>query len=37
MAVWGRYGGRLRRKASQHPTDSPECTKLLLEKGANPN
>ena len=37
MAVWGRYGGRLRRKASLHPTDSPECTKLLLEKGANPN
>lgn len=37
MAVWGKYGGRLRRKASMNPTDSPECTLMLLEKGANPN
>lgn len=37
MAVWGQFGGRLRKKASVHPTDSPECCKILLEAGANPN
>ena len=37
MACWGKYGGRLRKKASSHPTDAPECAKLLLEKGADPN
>lgn len=37
MAVWGQYGGRLRKKASLNPTDSPECALLLLQRGANPN
>ena len=37
MAVWGQYGGRLRKKASAHPTDSPECAILLLKAGADPN
>jgi hypothetical protein len=25
MAVWGKYGGRMRRKVSLNPNDSPEC------------
>ena len=37
MACWGQYGGRLRKKAGNNPTDSPECCKLLLEAGADPN
>ena len=37
MAVWGKYGGRLAKKMGTNPTDSPECAKLLLEAGANPN
>ena len=37
MAVWGQYGGRLRKKVSLNPTDSPECAILLLQKGADPN
>mmetsp|Transcript_33180 Transcript_33180/g.24398 ORF Transcript_33180/g.24398 Transcript_33180/m.24398 type:complete len:125 (+) Transcript_33180:352-726(+) len=35
--VWGQYGGRLQQKSSYNPSDSPECAKLLLDKGANPN
>ena len=27
----------MRKKASTHPTDSPECCQLLLENGADPN
>ena len=30
MAVWGRYGGRLRKKASINPEDSPECALLMI-------
>ena len=37
MAVWGQYGGRMCKKAGLNPTDSPECAKLLLVKGADPN
>ena len=37
MAAWGQYGGRLLRKASINPEDSPECCILLLARGASPN
>ena len=37
MAVWGRYGGRFGVKMGTNPTDSPECAKLLLEAGSDPN
>ena len=37
MAVWGPYGGRQGKKMGNNPTDSPECVKLLLQAGANPN
>jgi len=37
MAVWGQFGGKHHKKASLHPTDSPECAILLLKAGANPN
>ena len=37
MAVWGEFGGRNHRKSSSCPTDTPECTILLLKAGANPN
>ena len=37
MAVWGEFGGKNNKKSSICPTDSPECAKLLLEAGANPN
>ena len=34
-AVWGSAGGREGRKMGQNAKDSPECAKLLLDKGAN--
>jgi len=34
MAAWGQFGGRLLRKASINPEESPECCQLLLQKGA---
>ena len=37
MAVWGKFGGRLGKKMGTNPKDSPECARLLLEAGANPN
>jgi ankyrin repeat protein len=37
MAVWGKYGGKLKKKASIHPTDFPEGCELLLNLGANAN
>jgi len=37
MAVWGKYGGRLRKKASNNPEDSPEIAIKVLAKGADPN
>lgn len=37
MAAWGRYGGRLKKKASSNGADCPVSTKLLLERGADPN
>jgi ankyrin repeat protein len=37
MAAWGRYGGRLRVKASMNGEDSPEILRMLIAKGANPN
>lgn len=37
MAVWGKYGGRFGKKMGTNPTDSPECARLLLEAGADPN
>ena len=36
MSCWGKYGGRDGKKASTHPDDSPECARLLLEAGADP-
>jgi ankyrin repeat protein len=36
-AVWGRCGGKFGYKAGLNPRDSPECAKLLLMHGANPN
>ena len=38
MACWGKYGGRDGKKVSinQDPDDSPECARLLLEAGADP-
>ena len=37
MAAWGKYGGRLAKKMGTNPTDSPECARLLLAAGANPD
>jgi ankyrin repeat protein len=37
MAVWGLFGGRAKKKVSINSRDSPECARLLLEAGANPN
>jgi len=37
MSSWGKYGGRLGRKMGTNPTDSPECVKMLLDAGADPN
>ena len=37
FAVWGLEGHRTRKKASKAISDSPECARLLLEKGADPN
>ena len=35
MAVWGKYGGRMRKKnCSTNPNDSPECCELLIKNGA---
>lgn len=36
MAVWGEYGGHDGKKSGSNPTDSPECTRILLEAGADP-
>ena len=37
MAAWGKYGGRLRVKASKHADDCPEIVEMLLALGADPN
>ena len=36
MACWGQNGGRGGTKKGSNPTDSPECARLLLEAGADP-
>jgi ankyrin repeat protein len=37
MCVWGQYGGMFNKKMGNNPTDSPECARLLLEAGADPD
>ena len=37
MAVWGRYGGRQKNQTNGNGKESPECCRLLLEAGADPN
>ena len=37
FAVWGLEVNRSRKKFSLSKADSPECARLLLEKGADPN
>jgi hypothetical protein len=37
MAVWGKTGGKSNVKMGDNPDDSPECARLLLQAGADPN
>ena len=37
MSVWGLERGRMKKKASENMSDSFECARLLLDRGADPN
>jgi ankyrin repeat protein len=37
MAIIGENSGKMRKNTSLNLNESPKCTKLLLENGANPN
>lgn len=37
MSVWGCYGGMYQKKMGSNPKDCPDCARLLLEAGADPN